>query len=108
MLNMMRLMKKKQIKKKIIYCNKCKCNEIFVAITYCHRLYYNSFHQNLFIAIGVYCNNLEFILVILFEGCLGLERAVTIGFCELERQLHHIIYNVSQEMSPQASLSLEL
>ena len=49
-----------------------------------------------------------FILDMLFEGCVGSEWVVTLGFCGLERWLHHIICNVTQEMSPQASLSLEL
>ena len=36
-------------------------NEIFVAIVYCQRLYRNSGQRIFFVAIEVYCNNLNFI-----------------------------------------------
>ena len=38
------------------------CNKIFVAIVYCHRFYGNcGQHIFFFVAIEVYCNNLNFI-----------------------------------------------
>ena len=38
-------------------------NEIFVAIVYCQRLYRNSGQRIFFVAIEVYCNNLNLIAI---------------------------------------------
>ena len=66
----------------MFYCNKFIAtkhyyNENFVVITYCHRVYCNSGQQNFFVAIGVYCNNFEFIATKKFVA-IGLFLVVTI------------------------------